>query len=73
MAPDTKVSEVEQFVVVSTECHGYHRLFPNETNSSNLAGDIVKKQVGKPSEFLKKAKLPDEFIVDYVRVFDEVE
>lgn len=28
---------------------------------------------GGPAEILKKAKLPDYFIVDYVRVFDEVE
>ena len=28
---------------------------------------------GAPSPILKKAKLPDYFVVDYVRVFDSVE
>jgi len=73
MPPVTKVSEVEQFIAVTTECHGYHRLFGNEVNSDNIAGDVVKDQVGKPSRLLKQAKLPDEFVVDYVRVFDAVE
>ena len=46
------VSNVEQFILVSTECNGYRQ--------------------GGPAEILKKAKLPDYFIVDYVRVFDEM-
>lgn len=48
------VSEVEQFILVSTECHTYRRN-------------------GQACEALRRAQLPDCFIVDYVRVFDEVE
>ena len=51
---DGPVSDVEQFILISTECMGYRK------------GD-------QPDEELKKAVLPDYFIVDYVRVFDEVE
>lgn len=47
------VSDIEQFILVSTECMGYR-------NSD------------QPDEELKKAVLPDYFVVDYVRVFDEV-
>ena len=47
------VSNVEQFILISTECMGYR------------AGD-------QPTDELRKAVLPDAFIVDYVRVFDEV-
>lgn len=49
------VSDIEQFILISTECMGYR-----DGNRN------------KPSEILKKAVLPDAFIVDYVRVFDEV-
>jgi len=52
---DGPVSDVEQFILVSTECMGYRNVNRNQ-----------------PSEILKKAVLPDAFIVDYVRVFDEV-
>lgn len=51
---DGPVSDVEQFILVSTECMGYR----NGTRD-------------KPSDILKKAVLPDAFIVDYVRVYDE--
>ncbi len=51
---DGPVSDVEQFILISTECMGYR------TGNRN-----------QPSEILKKAVLPDAFIVDYVRVFDE--
>ncbi|MDD4923035.1 MAG: glycoside hydrolase family 16 protein [Bacteroidales bacterium] len=52
---DGPVSDVEQFLLVSTECNGYR--------------DGNRDQ---PSAILKKAVLPDAFIVDYVRVFDKV-
>lgn len=52
---DGPVSNVEQFILVSTECQGYR-------NGNR----------DRPSEELKKAVLPDAFIVDYVRVFDEI-
>lgn len=50
---DEPVSDIEQFILVSTECMGYRN------------GD-------QPSEKLKNAVLPDYFIIDYVRVFDEI-
>jgi len=53
---DGPVSDIEQFILVSTECQGYR--------SGNR---------DQPSDELKKAVLPDAFIVDYVRVYDEVE
>jgi hypothetical protein len=46
------VSDCEQFILVTTECHGYRK--------------------GGPSPLLKEAKLPDYFIVDHVRVFEEI-
>lgn len=67
MAPECAVSDVEQFILVSTECHGYHREFGGSyAGDSNVWG-------GSPVDELKKAVLPDCFAVDYVRVFDEVE
>ena len=36
-----------------------------------LTGEILESST-KPAEILKKAVLPDAFIVDYVRVYDEV-
>lgn len=71
MAPECPVSEVEQFICVSTECHGYNRVFSNECKTASAAGDALYWNL-KPVETLKKAVLPDEFTVDYVRVFDEV-
>lgn len=73
MAPKCAVSDVEQFILVSTECHGYHRGFNYGTNHTNagLAGDSNVWQ-GSPVEELKNAVLPDCFEVDYVRVFDEI-
>lgn len=72
MAPECAVSNVEQFILVSTECHGYNRVF-NYGNRSDisLAGDANVWQ-GSPVEELKNAVLPDCFEVDYVRVFDEI-
>ncbi len=72
MAPECAVSEVDQFICLSTECHGYQRVFPNEQADASAAGDALLWGL-KPVEVLKKAVLPDEFTVDYVRVFDEVE
>lgn len=63
---EAPVSDVEQFILVSTECHGYHK-------SMNRGGLESKFGVqGQPDEKLFKAVLPDYFEVDYVRVFDEV-
>ena len=66
--PDVAVSHVEQFILVSTECHGYNRNFGDNCGDDGH-GDVWK---GKPVEELKKAVLPDAFIVDHVRVFDEI-
>lgn len=71
MAPQVPVSDVEQYVLVSTECHGYHRAFGNTNASAGLAGD-ANVWAGEPVKELYDAKLPDEFVVDYVRVFDAV-
>ena len=57
------VSEVEQFILVSTECHGYRG--PGFT-----APDSQKP--GTPCKLLFDAVLPDCFEVDHVRVFDRV-
>lgn len=53
---DGPVSDIEQFILVSTECNGYR-------NGNR----------DQPADILKKAVLPDAFVVDYVRVFDEIE
>jgi beta-glucanase (GH16 family) len=57
------VSQVEQFILVSTECHGYRG--PGFTAPG-------KHPIGVPCELLKKAVLPDYFEVDFVRVYDEI-
>lgn len=66
-APEVPVSEVEQFILISTECHGYHRAFGEQ----NAAG-FSDSSWGGPVKELTEAVLPDCFRVDYVRVFDEV-
>ncbi len=76
MAPECAVSNVEQFILVSTECHGYHRGFHygtgiTDSDTTDLAGR-ANVWGGKPVEELTHAVLPDYFEVDYVRVFDEV-
>lgn len=71
MAPECAVSHVEQFLLVSTECHGYNRVFENGDETATPAGD-AKVWWGKPTPELLRAQLPDEFVVDYVRVFDRV-
>ncbi len=50
---DGPVSDIEEFILVSTECRGYRRS-------------------DQPAEELKKAILPDYFVVDFVRVYDEI-
>ena len=57
------VSEVEQFILVSTECHGYRGAGPNTPKDH---------PAGTPVPWLSQAVLPDWFEVDHVRVFDEV-
>ena len=65
MAPECAVSHIEQFLLVSTECHGYRRRF----TGAGGAGDT--KFAGEPVPELYDA-YPDCFEVDFVRVFDEV-
>lgn len=68
MAPECPVSEVDQFILVSTECHGYH----HSANRGGLESKAPDGWNGKPVPELYKAILPDYFEVDYVRVYDEV-
>ncbi len=58
------VSEVEQFILVSTECHGYR--------GPGFGSAKVGHPAGTPAAILKEAVLPDYFEVDHVRVFDQV-
>jgi len=51
---DGPVSDIEQFILISTECSGY-------------------RDSDQPAAELREAKLPDAFIVDYVRVYDACE
>ena len=70
LAPECVVSDVEQFLLVSTECHGYHREF------TRRGGEGETKQQGrgwgKPVPELFTA-YPDCFEIDFVRVYDAVE
>ena len=63
MAPECPVSKVDQFILVSTECHGYHRVFTRrgEAGEAGFAGSPV------PELF---DAYPDCFEVDFVRVYD---
>ncbi len=63
MAPECAVSNVEEFILVSTETHGYLRNF----DQSGEAGTSVR--VSKPVSALYSA-CPDVFEVDFVRVYD---
>ncbi|HEX2948342.1 MAG TPA: glycoside hydrolase family 16 protein [Armatimonadota bacterium] len=63
---EAPVSEVEQFILVSTECHGYHVA----ENRGGLENSYHPTR--KADEKLHKAVLPDYFEVDFVRVFDEI-
>ena len=66
MAPECPVSKVEQFILVSTECHGYNRKFTQtgEAGVPTLASEPV------PELF---DAYPDEFVVDFVRVYDRID
>lgn len=66
MAPECPVSRIEQFILISTECHGYNRVF----RTVGEAGESTVKP--QPVPELLQAVLPDCFEVDYVRVFDAV-
>jgi hypothetical protein len=57
------ISNVDQFILVSTECHGYRG------PGFNAPPNHPK---GTPAPILFEAELPDVFIVDHVRVFDRV-
>lgn len=63
MAPECPVSGVDQFIPVSTECHGYHRVFTRrgEAGEAGFSGSPV------PELF---DAYPDCFEVDFVRVYD---
>lgn len=71
LAPECPVSQVEQFMLVSTECHGYNRVFSKRGEAGD-AGDANGCCSGKPVPELFEATLPDCFEVDYVRVYDRV-
>ena len=63
MAPECPVSNVDQFILVSTECHGYHRVFTRRGEAGKAGFS------GKPVPELFDA-YPDCFEIDFVRVFD---
>ena len=65
MFPECPVSGVEQFILVSTECHGYNRHFTCE------GGAGKPTLVGAPVSELFSA-YPDEYVIDFVRVYDAV-
>lgn len=73
MEPECPASNVEQFILISTECHGYNRSFSTDTTDgeATLAGD-ANTWNGKPVPELFDAVLPDFFEVDFVRVYDQV-
>lgn len=58
------VSQVEQFILVSTECHGYR--------GPGFWSAPAGHPKGTPAPILKEAVLPDYFEVDHVRVFDQI-
>jgi len=62
--PETGVSHIPQFILISTECGGYRIC-------KRSAGGKI--EWGKPDPRLFDAVLPDFFEVDYVRVFDNIE
>ena len=70
MAPECAVSNVDQFVLVSTECHGYHRRFTERGEAGESAN--APGWSGQPVAELFHA-MPDCFEVDFVRVFDAVQ
>ncbi len=66
-APKGAVSQIEQYILVSTECHGYHRVFTRRGEDGE--GNNGKSRWGGPIPELFDA-YPDVFEVDFVRVFD---
>lgn len=58
------VSQVEQFILVSTECHGYR--------GPGFMSAGTGHKAGTPAPVLEQAVLPDYFEVDHVRVFDRM-
>lgn len=70
--PDLPVSDVDEFILLTTEAHGYNRKFAGDTAGKNAsAAGNVDVWEGAPVEELKAAVLPDCFEVDFVRVYDE--
>lgn len=63
MDPECPVSQVEQFICVSTECHGYNRTFAQTEGAGRPT--LIKA----PDPLLFEA-YPDCFEVDFVRVYD---
>ena len=63
---NSPVSNVEQFVLVSTEPRGYRKI----GNDGGLSAG--RRTWGKPDPKLFEVVLPDFFEVDFVRVYDEV-
>ncbi len=59
------VSQVDQFILLSTECHGYR--------GPGFSCKDKKHKPGTPAPHLFHAVLPDYFEVDHVRVFDRLE
>ncbi len=70
LAPKCAVSNVEQFLLISTECHGYHREFTRRGEDGE--GNNGSGRWGKPVPELFDA-VPDCFEIDFVRVYDAVE
>ena len=60
------VSQVPEFVLVTTEPAGYRKAGPD----GGLTAGRKTKEWGKPDPRLFEVKLPDCFEVDYVRVYD---
>lgn len=59
------VSQVEQFILVSTECHGYR--------GPGFFSTPPDHPADTPAPVLADAVLPDYFEVDFVRVFDRMD
>ena len=73
-APECAISHVDEFILLTTETHGYLRVTKGDKvgRHAGPAGGKAPK-IGVPVEELLRAELPDCFEVDYVRVFDEAE
>lgn len=72
--PDNPTSHVDEFLILSTECHGYHRFFGGDAGCIRARADGNDQAFnGSPTKDLLDAQLPDCFEVDFVRVYDAVE